>query len=385
MFVKNFDMLSPPITLYYLGESKHSSISSAILTLIAYSIITAAGIYYALIFINKQSPTAYFFNRHVEDAGIFPVNASSMFNFIQIYRTDQVSPIPTDFTKIEIVGLDITIDNYVNNKNLSNYNHWIYGKCNNDTDTEGIGYLIDQELFTECACIRKYYDKETKKYYESTDKNFKWPFLKHGASHPGVTYYGVLIKKCEDSEIRKKYGGEKCSDIEEIDKFLEHIFINFRIIDYYADVLNYKKPFTKYLYGITSGIFAGSYTINHLNFNPALMQTHNGIFFDNIVEEMAYFFTLNEKITSDAGDTTLISGFYFWMQNVQQYYEREYKRLQDILSDIGGIGGIILIIAEVINSLISNFIILLDTEKLFINIGNNNINEKTKNLIFLKA
>ena len=376
MFIKQFDMLSPPITLNYKGESKHSSIFSAILTLIAYSIILAAGIYYALIFINKESPTAYFFNRHVDDAGIFPVNASSMFNFLQLYKTDG-SPVPTDFNKIEIIGTNVDIDSYVNDRDLSKYNHWIYGQCNNDSDTEGISYLIDQDSFTECACIRKYYDKETKQYYDSTDKNFKWPSVQHGSSNPNVVFYGVFMKKCENTELRKKYG-ETCSSKEEIDKYLEHTFLIFRIIDHYADVLDYKKPFTKYIYAISSGIFEGSYTINHLNFNPALMQTHNGIFFDNIVEEPAYFFTLNEKITSEVGDTTLIQGFYFWMQNVQQYYEREYKRLQDILSDIGGIGSITLMIAEVINLLISNFILLLDTEQLFLNIGDNYKNKDIK-------
>ena len=90
MFIKKFDMLSPPITLFYKGENNHSSILSAILTIIAYAIIIAAGIYYALIFINKESPTAYFFNRYVEDAGTFPINATSIFNFVQIIVQLQV-------------------------------------------------------------------------------------------------------------------------------------------------------------------------------------------------------------------------------------------------------------------------------------------------------
>ena len=377
MFIKKFDMLSPPITLFYKGENNHSSILSAILTIIAYAIIIAAGFYYALIFINRESPTAYFFNRYVEDAGTFPINSTSMFNFVQIYSTTTSSPIPTDFNKLEIVGIDVTIDNYESDPDLSKFNHWVYGNCNNDTDTEGIKYLINQDLFTECACIKKYYNKETKKYYDLKDKNFIWPYIIHGASHPDVNYYGVLIRKCANTELRIN-NFEQCSSDEDIDKYIEHIYVNFRIIDHYADVLNYQKPFTKYLYSITSGIFNGTYTINHLNFNPALMQTHNGIFFDNIVEEPAYFFTLNEKITSEVGNTRLISGFYFWMQNVQQYYEREYKRLQDILSDIGGIGSIILIIAQAINFLISNFIILLDTEELISSFDQQNFKKGEK-------
>ena len=370
-------MLSPPITLYYKGENNHSSIFSAILTLIAYAIIIAAAIYYALIFINKENPTAYFFNRHVEDAGMFPINSTSMFNFLQIYSTTTSSPIPTDFNKLEVVGIDVPIDIYESDPDLSKYNHWIYGNCNNDTDTEGIKYLIKQDFFTDCACIKKYYNKETKEYYDLKDKNFIWPFIIHGASHPDVNYYGVLIRKCANTDLRIKNFGQ-CSSDEDIEKYIEHIFINFRIIDHYADVLNYKKPFTKYLYSITSGIFSGTYTINHLNFNPALMETHNGIFFDNIVEEPAYFFTLNEKITSEVGNTRLISGFYFWMQNVQQYYEREYKRLQDILSDIGGIGSIILIIAQGINLLVSNFIILLDTKELISSVDQQNFKKREK-------
>ena len=27
--------------------------------------------------------------------------------------------------------------------------HWIYGKCNNDSDTKGISYLIDKDFFNE--------------------------------------------------------------------------------------------------------------------------------------------------------------------------------------------------------------------------------------------
>ena len=384
MFIKKLDMLSPPITLYYKGENNHSSIFSGILTVISYAIILAAGIYYALEFINKDNPTAYFYNRYMEDVGTFPINASSMFHFLQVYSTSTNTPIPTDFNKIEIVGIDVTIDNYENDTDLSKYNHWIYGNCNNETDTEGINYLINQDLFTECACIRKYYNKETKKYYDSKDENFKWPFIMHGASHPDVNYYGVVVKKCENTELRIKNFGQ-CSPEEEISKYLEHIYINFRIVDHYTDVINYKEPFTKYLYAITNGIFNGTYTINHLNFNPAFMETHNGIFFDNRVEEIAYSFTTNEKITSEAKNISIITGFYFWIQNVQQYFEREYRRLQDILSDIGGIGSIILIIAEGINYLVSNFIILLDTERLILNIELNNSKNVDKKPTFYRT
>jgi hypothetical protein len=52
------------------------------------------------------------------------------------------------------------------------------------------------------------------------------------------------------------------------------------------------------------------------------------------------------------------------MQNNMQYYERKYRNFQDALSDIGGLGSLILNLAYILNFLVSNFVILFDTEEL---------------------
>lgn len=60
------------------------------------------------------------------------------------------------------------------------------------------------------------------------------------------------------------------------------------------------------------------------------------------------------------------------MQNTLQYYERNYERFQDLLSNIGGISSFICILVLFINDFVCNFIILLDTEELVINIDKQN-------------
>ena len=60
MFLKNFDFLSPPITLYYKGENSHSSIFAGILTIIVYLICLTFGIVYAIQFIRLL--TIYYLN-----------------------------------------------------------------------------------------------------------------------------------------------------------------------------------------------------------------------------------------------------------------------------------------------------------------------------------
>ena len=164
MFLKKLDLLSPPITLSFKGEVEHSSIASALLSIIIYILVFIAGIYYILEFINREKPKAYFFNRYIEDAGYFPVNSSSMFNFIQINDKRANKVIPFDFTVFRAVGVDdIFYDEYMKSPdNLNNIDHWIYDYCNNNSDTQGIGYLINFDYYEKSACIRRFYNKDTK-------------------------------------------------------------------------------------------------------------------------------------------------------------------------------------------------------------------------------
>ena len=46
------------------------------------------------------------------------------------------------------------------------------------------------------------------------------------------------------------------------------------------------------------------------------------------------------------------------------YYERSYKRIQDVISSIGGINQVITIISFYINSFYNNYIVIRDTENL---------------------
>ena len=362
MIFKDFDFLSPSITLYFKGNSIHPTRFSGILTIVTFIIISAFGIYYAVEYVTKGDKKIYFFNRYVEDAGIFPLNSSSMFHFIRLVRTDNNQYEPIDFRALRIFGIEETIDNYINDTNLENKEHWIYGPCNNDTDTKGISHLTTKENFIYSTCIKKYYSLEDKQYYDSSNQKFRWPIIKHGCSNPNRTFYGIIVEKCLNDSLN-----DGCYSIEKTNEYLKHYSIVFQIIDHYPEMVNYKTPFIKYFYLLANAIFADSFTINHYNFNPAISITHEGIFFDTGFEEKAYIFTQNEKATMEKESTEIVVGYYFWMQNTMQYYERSYKKFQDLLSDIGGLGSILINLALIINELASQYVILLDTEELIFN------------------
>ena len=373
--VRMFDWISMPITLYYKGENAHVSIPSAILSIIAYTLIIVAGFYYALLFINRDAPKAYFFTRYVEDAGTFPVNSEQMFNFIQVSDPQTNEKVPLDFSAFRIVGFDDAYsDDYMNDPSIvKTKNHWVYGNCNNDSDTKGIAHLVTQKYYLQSACIRKYYDKDKGRYFSTDESGFRWPVIVKGCSNPERTYYGIIMQRCDKADqFLKDNGGPTCKSSTDIDNVISKISFNFQIIDHYADILNYEEPFTKYFYEVTSAITPNNFAIQHLNFNPVYMKTYNGFFFENIVEENLYYFTQNEKQTIVESDliannrTTngCLVGVYFWMQNTLQYYERNYDRVQDTLSDIGGISNIILVFATILNFLINQFVILLDLKNL---------------------
>ena len=142
-FIKKFDVISPSITLHYKEESQHTSVFSGLLSMIVFALVFTAEIYYFLSFVERLHPKAYFFNRYIEDAGVFPVNASSMFHFIQVVNTETNKVMKFEFDKLRVVGFNTVFsDKYMNNPSIAKgQNYWTYGVCKNETDTEGIGHL----------------------------------------------------------------------------------------------------------------------------------------------------------------------------------------------------------------------------------------------------
>ena len=271
--------------------------------------------------------------------------------------------------------------------------HWIYGNCNNNSDTKGISYLITHKYFEQSACIRKYYDASKQKYFTTEEKGFRWPVIKKGCSNPERTYYGIIMQRCDKTSEFIKEQGPNCKSKSEIDQIIKKSSLSFQIIDYNADVLNYEMPFMKIFYELATGILDDHYNVQNLNFNPASMLTHNGFFLDNEVKEEVYFYTQNEKQTlteqelKKEGKSTngCLIAIYFWMQNTLQIYERHYDKIQDVLSYIGGISSIVLKIVSVLNLIIHNYIVILDTEEISLNSLQKNNEMIKKPTIFRKA
>ena len=380
MFLKQLDCLSPTITVYYKGYLSHSSIFSALLSIFSYVLIILIAITFSLDLILRQNPTSFYFNRFEEDAGIFALNTSSFFHFISLSINLEANiDEGVDFHSFRIIGLETYYFNYIlTSRNISNFDHWLYGYCNKEKDIEGISNLVNHTFIQKSACIRKYFNSKEQKYYDTWEPNFRWPVMAHGVHHSDNKFYCIILEKCEEETINLILNGNNhCRRHDEIKEIIGYNSVaQLFFIDKNIDVLNYKNPITKFLYSIDNYIEIDGYIVNYMYFFPSLVKTHNGLVFDKINKELSFTFERNEAAIYYDNDVTY-AVYYLWLNNRMNYYERSYKRIQDIISSIGGIFHFITFVSIFINGLYNNYILLSDTENLL-----NSLIDFEKNMLY---
>ncbi len=55
---------------------------------------------------------------------------------------------------------------------------------------------------------------------------------------------------------------------------------HFNFIGQFSDILNYKEPHVKYFSRVENTIVKDNYSVNHLNFNPSIANTQDGLIFE---------------------------------------------------------------------------------------------------------
>ena len=373
MILKQIDFLSPQITLYHKGFLSHSTIISGIISIISLVIIISFGVYYSLDLIKRENPRACFLNRFVEDNTKYSMNYSSIFHYISLSESKDNREF--DFQAFRLVGFETYYTDYMENKNIKNFDHWLYSLCKIENDKEGIKKIVNINYLETSLCISKYYNSKDKLYYDINDLNFRWPSIQQIKTNLNVNSYNIILEKCEDETLELILGkGSKCKNDSEIEKYFSGKWgILLYFIDHYIDILDYKEPNQKYFYSIENTLNKERYSINHINFNPSSIITNNGIIFDHNKEELSYIFDRNDVFTERNNENNIYMIYVFWMKNRMQCYKRIYKKIQDVISDIGGISQFITIFATYINLFYNNYKILSDSEKLIYPSINQNI------------
>jgi hypothetical protein len=392
------DFISPKVQLYYKGKTSHTSLASIIISILTFLILLVLSIIFSLDFFLNRNPTAFYYNRYISDVGIYPLNSSKLFHFISFGNYSV-------YTKkaFSIIGVYNVIENeFYKNNNESNYDHWIYGKCEKKDAGDKYKYLDNfTEYFENGFCIKGLYNSTLKKVFYDNESEFYHPTQEHGASNVNEQYYGIYIQRCQNNSEINNFECYSENVIDEIVYSSDIVSIFF--VDQYIDIENYKNPFVYFYHQISNKINKVSYTINALNFHTSLVRTSTGILFENKKCLETYVYDLNEKLvkekTLEDYNENIFGSFFFSIQNMQNVYVRKYKMLQDIAASIGGIVKLITIFSYVINFFFFKNTVFNDLvrdlkikykrientfEKSSLNLllyNNNNINESKKTIL----
>ena len=74
---------------------------------------------------------------------------------------------------------------------------------------------------------------------------------------------------------------------------------------------------------------------------------------------LGYLFDRNDVVNTKVDNNEYFTTYTIWLKNIMNYNKRSYKRIQDVISSIGGIYQFIIVVSICINKLFNNYIILI--------------------------
>ena len=375
MALSSLDFISPKITLYYNGRNSHISLLGGFLSLCLLALILSV-ILYTLwdAFINPQVISSFSYEQNTTKKISQSISYSGINHFIQLFsHTDNGWFGDLDNKNLIIYSIKENQTSSFKNLeiNLSNTEHWLYDKC------EKI-FEINKNLFSDISnnipnykksiCLRFYYNSKTKEYYEIGFDGYVPPNLETNEIFEKKSIYKIIIEKCINNTFINKRMGYICNNENEINNYLQiysDIFIYF--IDNQIIPVNYKLPFEKYFYSISSPLNTNSSFQNNIIFSPIKLITDNHIISNNNEEEFSIVLNRHYSFNNINSKKNLkIIGVYnFYLDNNVIIYYRKYLNCLEIIAFLGGIAKILFFIFQILNYFNWRYTALEHTRELF--------------------
>ena len=380
MILQNIDFLSPPVSLYFNEKRTHISKISGIIVIImiicclSYSIIILYNI------LNHLNVVSLIYKKFEWEAGYYEMNTTLLFHFFQIFSSENGGFFDKYNSKY-IRIYSTYVYNNIEQSQLHNYDHWVFGQCREGIDNKDINKELSQNIinFTNSACIRYYYNSKNQNYYSLGDNGFIWPHLEHGTSHRENVYLTTLFEKCSNNSILTTILGD-CASKESIEEYVKkYISLYMYLLDRSVDPTNYTNPFQNNYQIINTNIGnSKTFVENYIHFAPVRMRTKVGDLFGKYEDINSLFFDFNRKGTADSDGKILLKNYYL-LDNDFNIYERRYSDFFDILSNIGGASQLFFYFFYTINYIYNYYRVVMDTNHFFCKIQTSSYEEVDKN------
>ena len=385
MSLRDFDLLSPKISLYYYGRIRHSANFGGILTII---MIFFCIIYIINIFLEtyaNASSTLHYYKHFFKDPGIYNFsNTDGIFHYFQIYNPKNNTQVSFNTKYIHLFMSYIQEDYKINPELLSENDHWVYDNCREGIDNKYLSKdLFINTTFKNGMCLRYYYNSTIGEYYPIEDYiNFIYPNI----SNVGINnnnHIGTIIEKCNNNSILTKLFGI-CGDESEIeDYFNKNYGINFNILDSEIIPSKYGKETYNFIYGISNTMKQKKIIETNLIISPLKIDIKGGIFSSSNDKKQSY--SLHDNYIIDEGsykNSHILSIYNFCLSKTGYILKSSNLTVYDSFPKIGGIIQLIYYIFYGINYIYNRFTIVNDTKQLFFTLNSNNEKAKGKVKVF---
>ena len=375
MSFKNIDCLSPEITLFFYGNSRHSTYCGSILTLVLY-ILSAFYIINLIINISNHEISSFmFYQKYITDITHYYFNdTTGIFHFFQIYDTKSGTFGKFNPRFVRIVMYKAKEYQNINKDNIYENEHWIYDLCQQGVDNNNIEKgVFDKNIsksFPNSACLRYYYNDINSAYYPIEDKvNFKYPYLLYGDGN-NDEYLETVIEKCETSKANEILGS--CGTQNEIDEYFEkYQSFYLQLLDKKLNGKNFNKPVYQFMHGIEANLNNDYILVNNINLIPFEIETKAGFVLPKTKTIKTYSLEENRRTTyDDQNNNKILSIFDFWIKNTGQIIKGRYYTIYDVLPNIGGFIQLFYFIFFCLNYICNKYITLIDTNDSFFRLSN---------------
>ena len=360
MFITNFDYISPDITLYYNGSSKHSSIFSGILSIFLTMFAVIFGYFISMDFLFHKNPTSFYFRKSYKNIPVFSLNSNNFFHYVTLINSKEEY---ADFNLSHhfVFGFqNINLTNIQTFNSLENETIWIYEQCQEDDYSEYNKFFSSDEktILEHSFCIAKM--NKSGIIYSKYDKEFEYPILGHGVSTNENIDYAIIISPC----INSSYTNNSCERIDIINEKIKYYLFSLHYLSFYIEINDYKNQFVYFPMNDSVNIFPSTYISVYVeNYYPVELDTNDGIIFDNNVVKTKYYH--NGRVSKYIANKEYYAGYTFKLENLGECYNRTYKKLQDIAGGIDGIIQLFILFFQIFNSIVyHDFQVINDFNKI---------------------
>ena len=349
MFFKEIDFLSPEITLFHLGNKSHTSMFSIILSIILIIIIIIFSMIFSLDLIKRKNPLAYSSKTWENDIGTFLLDDNSYFHFLTIYS--QIYPYNDEYNSslINFLGIINYNRSMIQKEEMNNFSHWIYDVCDENELNRKKEYNNYTDYNFTRLCIKYYFNNETKNYYYYTDKEFIWPNVSGGIENPNFTTYSIVMTKCFENEYLNV---TNCYDGNPKRQGKQSFSINLTYYEAIVELSNYKTPIKHRLKTLQLDLTKSFIFSSNITMTPVKFSSNDGIILDNEKFYKGQKFKENIIGYSYETNVNLYGAISILLENDEEIYFRNYKKLQSIIGYIGGFYEFFLLFFKLINNLI---------------------------------